>query len=1494
MNISRLLCLGVILALGLTTRLSAQLSWSVSDETTITPVNNTTDSFSVTIPAGKRATLIATNFVPIDWSSGAKDEVYVTLNFKASGGLSSIGAGTRAVGFGLYNNNGTSDDFSDDKGYFTWLNGRATGSLIELRRRNGDGTSPSLLNPSGTAYNGLGTGTKTFTSGALTDAGSYAIQMHLMARAPGVSFGNTSSTTTGAGIWVSGDGLSQTAYTNADNPPATLVFNQVGFMFYNSTASDVTLTINSITGLTAVNPPSVSTQPASLSLNPGQSNALTVLAKGTAPLSYQWKKDGAVVSGATSASLALGNVSNADAGSYVVTITNAYGTVSSSAATVTVSAASIPATFTSQPASLTVAADQSASFSATSYGSDPVTYQWKKDGSVIAGASSPSFTIDKVAVSDAGNYTVTITNSAGSATSTAAVLTVNSPPVIVTQPVGATVAAGQNVTFTVAATGSPSPTYQWQKNGVNIAGANAASLSINGVTLADTGTYTVRIVNSIGAVSSAAAVLAIPSTMTATAFSPAAGTTKVNTDTVLRVTFDQVPVIGNTGRIRIYDASDNSLVDTIDMGVTPYTRDIGTQTVKYIFYPIIVSGNTATIYPHAGVLGYGKTYYVTLEQGIVRDSTGASFTGLTTPNTWTFSTKASGPAADATALTVAADGSGDFNTVQGAVDFVPLNNTQRVVITVKKGTYTEMVYVGAAKPFITIQGEDRAQTIIQYANNANFNTLTGNNRALFGCDANDFILQTITLRNLTPKGGSQAEAFRTGSLRVALNRVSLYSFQDTFMANGTNCTAFVTDSYLEGDTDFMWGQASVYFQRCELKAVNPGFYVQARNPQTSKGFVYVDCKLTGTAAAAGTFLARADPTPGNFPYSQVVYINCAMDTHIPAAGWKLDNATTSSTVQFWEYKSTDLNGALLDVSSRLSSSKQIDAATAVQYRDPSFVLGGWAPAFAPTIEVAPASQTVDVFANVTMSVVANGAPQPTLQWYKDGVAIAGATGTTLSIASAPVSASGSYTVVATNSLGSVTSTAAVLQVAHGKYFGSYFGTLGTGGSFALYLRDAGTGVFLGKDASGAVYVSHTVSVDSLGRVSANVGSSSAASLSLSATIGTTGALSGSLVGKSSTLGVSGARSANLGSSLNYAGYFQVSAVGSSSTVNMILGAGGQAYVVTQVGAVFDAGSGTVNGTGYVTATTSNNRTVTGLLSSNASTSLAIINDNQGNQVALSGGADSASSAQRFQAFSVRARANTGDNVIILGFILTGTEPNDVLLIAVGPSLTGMGSTGGLSAPKIDLYKSGALIATNTNWNTASNKDALVSGSAAMGGSPLTAANADSAIRMALAPGAYTAIVRAADDKAGIAVVEVFDMSMGSKQRLADLSARAPTGSFENTLIGGVVVSGNTPKRMLIRGIGPSLAQAGLSGVLAKPVLSLYQNGRLIAQNNGVANSADATAIALATAESGAGALSSAGTDAVLLMNLAPGIYTAQLTSGDGGTGLGMIEIYELP
>ena len=994
----------------------AQLTWSVFNETSTVaaPASDANSGVKVTVPAGQRVTLVANNFVPVDFSGGSTAQVYATINFKLSGGLSGIGSGTRAVGFGLYNNSGTAADFSDDNGYFTWLNGRNTGSLIELRRRNGNAVSTSLLNPTGTAFNSLGTGTTTQTVGALSDGNSYSIQLHLMGRNPGVSLGNTSSTTSGAGIWVSGDGISQTAYTNPDNPPATYVFNEVGFMFYNSTTADVTLTINSLTGLTAINPPVVVTPPPAISVNPGQAATLTVGVTGTAPLTYQWTKGGTAIAGATSASYTIPSAATTDAGNYAVTITNAYGTATSSAAVLTVTSATIPATLISQPAVLTVNAGQSATFSVTAFGSAPVSYQWKKDGTAITGATSSTLAISSVAVADAGSYAVTVSNSAATVTSSAAVLTVNTLPAITTQPASVTVFAGQDATFSVVATGSPAPTYQWKRNGTTISGATSPSYSVTGAQLSNTGVYTVTVTNSVGAVTSAAAVLAIPSTMGTTAVSPAIGATGINTDTLLSVTFDRVPVIGNTGRISIYKASDNTLVDTLDLGVTPYTRKIGTQTVNFIFYPIIVTGNTATIFPHAGVLAYGTKYYVTMDQSVIQDSTGASYGGILS-SVWSFTTKAAGPATGASAITVAADGSADFNTVQGAIDFVPSGNTSPVVITVKKGTYTEMTYIGSQKPFITVQGEDRAQTVIQYANNNNFNTLTGNNRAMFNVDANDFTLQTITLHNLTPQGGSQAEAFRGNGLRILLNQVNLLSLQDTFLLNGTNCSAFVTDSYIEGNTDFMWGSGAVYMQRTELKGLTTGtategYYTQMRNGQTGVGAVYVDCRLTvadGVVGKSTYYLGRIDPTPGNFPYSQCIWVNCAMGPHINPAGWQLNNASSSTTVQDWEYKSTDLTGAPLDVSKRIASSRQLSDTEGAYWRNPANVLGGWVPQIAARVAAATPATSVAVGATATLTESVIGTP-PALQWARNGIAVAGATGSTLTVTNVQPQQAGIY------------------------------------------------------------------------------------------------------------------------------------------------------------------------------------------------------------------------------------------------------------------------------------------------------------------------------------------------------------------------------------------------------------------------------------------------------------------------------------------------------
>ena len=172
--------------------------------------------------------------------------------------------------------------------------------------------------------------------------------------------------------------------------------------------------------------PSITTQPTSQSVTAGSSVSFSVVASGTATLSYQWRKGGTAISGATSATYSISSVATSDAGSYDVVVSNSEGSVTSSAATLTVTSSSsgtVP-TITTQPASLSVTAGGSATFSVVATSSSSLSYQWRKDGSSISNATSSSYTIGSVASSDAGSYDVVVTNSTGSTTSSAATLTV--------------------------------------------------------------------------------------------------------------------------------------------------------------------------------------------------------------------------------------------------------------------------------------------------------------------------------------------------------------------------------------------------------------------------------------------------------------------------------------------------------------------------------------------------------------------------------------------------------------------------------------------------------------------------------------------------------------------------------------------------------------------------------------------------------------------------------------------------------------------------------------------------------------------------------------------------------------------------------------------------------------------------------------------------------------------------------------------------------------
>ena len=1259
----------------------------------------------------------------------------------------------------------------------------------------------------------------------------------------------------------------------------------------------ITLTLDSITEVTVQASPTIVAQPQQFLLNPGQTGTLTVTATGSPPLSYQWHRDGALLPGANGASYVTGT-----AGTYSVVVSNAFGSATSSAAAVIIMATPIPATIDTHPVSLTVTVGQDAVFSVNAYGSAPLTFEWQKNSVAIPGGNGPTLTLAGAAVAAAGIYSVVVRNATTSVVSQPATLTVNAPPTIAVQPAGVIVNLGERAQFSVGAASSTGALgYQWLRNGTPLAGATSAILAFNSVALADLGTYTVRVSNPTGSLTSTPALLTAPSAMTLIARSPATGASTVNPDTPLQLTFDREVRVGVFGRIRVVRASDSTVVDTLDLGATS-TRLVGTNATPYNFLPAIATGSTVAIYPRAGALAYGQTYYVTLESGVLLDASGGTFTGITEPAAWRFTTKNAGPIPGTAAVTVAADGSGDFSSVQGAIDFVAAGNTSRVVIAVKRGTYREIVYVGATKPFLTIRGEDRAQTILAYPNNNNLNS--GNNRALLACDASDFTLETLTLRNTTPRGGSQAEAIRGNAQRGVLSRVNLASYQDTLLWNGT---LFVTDSLIEGDVDFMWGNGACYFQRCELRALAAGFYAQVRNGLGGRGHVYVDCRLTAAEGVTNVYLARIDPREGaanTWPFSQVVFLDCAMGPHLAREGWKLDGATSAPYVQFWEYKSTEADGATLDVSGRLRDSKQIDDATAAQFREPQFVVG-FVPQIAPAIEAAPAPQSATAGSNVRLTVTATGSPAPGYQWLRGGAALSGATGATLVLPNVQTGEAGDYAVRVSNANGFVSSAPAALTVSRGPFVGIYAGTIAGNGSFALYVRDNGTAVFLARGAgfAGTLAV-RSATVDEKGRLRATSGLAV-----VDATLNATGNISGS-VGPDPRSGIAapsalltGARVVVTGLAQPFADYHQLRLPGGSLAVDVIVGANGQAFVVVLEGAS-DAGSGTVDAAGRLSVTTAGGRTLAGVLGTGGAGGSATLVTPQtgGNRVnVLVAASDAGARAQRLTGLATRARAGAGDGAAIVGFVISGDAPRPIVVRGIGPTLGVLGVSTALTAPKLDLYNSRAqLVATNTGWATGGNTTTLAAAFASVGLFALSPTSADSALAITLAPGAYTAQITGVGGAEGNALVEIYDLAPGNlAQRLSNLSTRAFAGRDQDTLIGGMTVAGNVPKRMLVRAVGPGLTQFGVGGALRRPLLSVFdEKGGLVAQNSNWSTSADAAAITLASVESGAFPLSpaaaDASADAALLLNLAPGNYTAQVTGADGSTGVALLEVYELP
>ncbi len=267
--------------------------------------------------------------------------------------------------------------------------------------------------------------------------------------------------------------------------------------------------------------------------------------------------------------------------------------------------------------------------------------------------------------------------------------------------------------------------------------------------------------------------------------------------------------------------------------------------------------------------------------------------------------------------------------------------------------------------------------------------------------------------------------------------------------------------------------------------------------------------------------------------------------------------------------------------------------------------------------------------------------------------------------------------------------------------------------------------------------------------------------------------------------------------------------------------------------------------------------------------------------------------------STRSLVQTGSNVMIGGFIVQGSGPKRVIIRAIGPELTQYGITNVLDNPRLELHNgSGALIATNDNWQTTilggiitSNQVSDIQNS----GHAPTAAS-ESAIVANLQPGNYTAILSGVNGTTGVALVEVYDLAPAASSSLGNVSTRSLVLTDSNVMIGGFIVQGSGPKRVIIRAIGPELTQFGIPNPLANPTLELHNGaGALIASNDnwqttiigGIITSSQVSDI------QNSGHAPTAASESAIIANLQPGNYTAILRGVSNTTGVALVEVYDL-
>jgi len=292
-------------------------------------------------------------------------------------------------------------------------------------------------------------------------------------------------------------------------------------------------------------------------------------------------------------------------------------------------------------------------------------------------------------------------------------------------------------------------------------------------------------------------------------------------------------------------------------------------------------------------------------------------------------------------IVVAQDGTGNFKKVQNALNSVPSNNKKPVTIYIKNGVYKEKLFLDSSRPFITLVGQDKFNTILTFDDHTGKvspkgDTINTRTSSSFLIKANNFTARDITFQNNAGFTAGQAVAVEADGDRDAFFNCRFLGFQDVLFTNNDNSHQYYKNCYIEGTTDFIFGSSTVWFEQCHIHSKKNSHVTAAATPEEHKfGYIFNDCVLTGDSTLHSVSLGR----PWR-PYAAVVYIHCYIGQQIMPQGWANWNKTDNyKTTRYAEYKNYGPGAAIIQ---RVDWSKELSDQEEKTYTLKN-IFGNWDP-----------------------------------------------------------------------------------------------------------------------------------------------------------------------------------------------------------------------------------------------------------------------------------------------------------------------------------------------------------------------------------------------------------------------------------------------------------------------------------------------------------------------------------------------------------------------